>query len=183
MWSVETEASTRGLVGRKVVFRQSGQGRCETSKGRHQLAKWLHGFALSRGLDLELLMVSCLQYRQEEGEEKTAQGTLEFSGPVAESKTEESRTSLVVQWIGIHQPLQGTRVRSLVWEDPTCLGATQPVHPEDSTCTLAPVLCSIRSHNNKKHTHHDKKWPLLTTARENLRAATRTECNQKHIRD
>ena len=34
-------------------------------------------------------------------------------------------TSLVVQWLRIHLPMQGTRVLSLVWEDPTCLGATK----------------------------------------------------------
>ena len=36
--------------------------------------------------------------------------------------------SLVVQWMRIHLPVQGTQVRSLVREDFTCLGATQPVH-------------------------------------------------------
>ena len=27
--------------------------------------------------------------------------------------------SLVAQWLRIHLPMQGTRVRALVWEDPT----------------------------------------------------------------
>ena len=36
-------------------------------------------------------------------------------------------TSLVVQWLRIHLPMQWTRVRALVWEDPTCHGATKPV--------------------------------------------------------
>ena len=34
-------------------------------------------------------------------------------------------TSLVVQWLRIHLPMQGTQVRALVWEDPTCHGATK----------------------------------------------------------
>ena len=34
--------------------------------------------------------------------------------------------SLVAQWLRIHLPMQGTRVRALVWEDPTCHGATKP---------------------------------------------------------
>ena len=34
---------------------------------------------------------------------------------------------LVVQWLRICLPMQGTRVRALVWEDPTCRGATKPV--------------------------------------------------------
>ena len=35
--------------------------------------------------------------------------------------------SLVVQWLRILLPMQGTRVRALVWEDPTCRRATKPV--------------------------------------------------------
>ena len=37
------------------------------------------------------------------------------------------RTSLVAQWLRIRLPMQGTRVRALLREDPTCLGATKPV--------------------------------------------------------
>ena len=36
-------------------------------------------------------------------------------------------TSLVAQWLRIRLPMQGTRVRALVWEDPTCRGAAGPV--------------------------------------------------------
>ena len=32
--------------------------------------------------------------------------------------------SLVAQWLRICLPMQGTRVQALVWEDPTCRGAT-----------------------------------------------------------
>ena len=35
--------------------------------------------------------------------------------------------SLVAQWLRICLPMEGTRVRALVWEDPTCRGATRPV--------------------------------------------------------
>ena len=38
-----------------------------------------------------------------------------------------SRASLVVQWLRICLPMQGTRVRALAWEDPTCHGAARPV--------------------------------------------------------
>ena len=38
-----------------------------------------------------------------------------------------SWASLVAQWLRIHLPMQGTRVRALVQEDPTCCGATKPV--------------------------------------------------------
>ena len=36
-------------------------------------------------------------------------------------------TSLVAQWLRIRLPMQGTRVRALIQEDPTCRGATKPV--------------------------------------------------------
>ena len=42
-------------------------------------------------------------------------------------KKTRSGTSLVAQWLRIHLPMQGTRVRALVQEDPTCRGATKPV--------------------------------------------------------
>ena len=38
------------------------------------------------------------------------------------------RASLVVQWLRIHLPMQGTWVQALVREDPTCRGATKPTH-------------------------------------------------------
>ena len=37
------------------------------------------------------------------------------------------RTPLVAQWLRIRRPMQGTRVQALVWEDPTCCGATKPM--------------------------------------------------------
>ena len=38
-----------------------------------------------------------------------------------------SGASLVAQWLRVCLPMQGTRVRALVQEDPTCHGATGPV--------------------------------------------------------
>ena len=46
------------------------------------------------------------------------------------------RASLVAQWLRICLPVQGTRVRALVWEDPTCHGATGPARE--------PQLLSLR---------------------------------------
>ena len=48
-------------------------------------------------------------------------------------------TSLVAQWLRIRLPMQGTRVQALVWEDPTCRGATKPVHHNYWACTLEPM--------------------------------------------
>ena len=35
--------------------------------------------------------------------------------------------SLVAQWLRVCLPMQGTQVQSLVWENPTCSGATKPM--------------------------------------------------------
>ena len=42
-------------------------------------------------------------------------------------KKHSTWTSLVVQWLRIHLPMQGTQVRALAQEDPTCRGAAKPV--------------------------------------------------------
>ena len=42
-------------------------------------------------------------------------------------------------------PMQGTRVRALVREDPTCRGATKPVHRNYWACALEPVSCNYWS--------------------------------------
>ena len=38
-----------------------------------------------------------------------------------------SWASLVAQWLRVCLLMRGTRVRALVWEDPTCHGAAGPV--------------------------------------------------------
>ena len=96
------------------------------------------------------------------------------------------RTSLVAEWVKICLPMQGTQVPSLVWEDPTCCGATKPVHHNCWACTLEPVnhnfwahvlqplkpacletvLHNKRNHHNEKSMHPNKEQPLLTVTRE-----------------
>ena len=76
------------------------------------------------------------------------------------------RTSLVVQWIRIHPPMQETQVRSLVWGDVTCHRTTKSVRHSYQAHILEPlshsywarelqvlkpvhlerVLCNWRSH-------------------------------------
>ena len=56
----------------------------------------------------------------------------ELSSPMTEPSVTHfintwTRASLVAQWLRICLLMQGTRVRALVWEDPTCRGATRPV--------------------------------------------------------
>ena len=42
-------------------------------------------------------------------------------------KNNHTWASLVAQWLRVCLPMRGTRVRALVWEDPTCRGASGPV--------------------------------------------------------
>ena len=50
-----------------------------------------------------------------------------FTAAFTKLLTTHVRASLVAQWLRIRLPMQGTRVRALVQEDPTCHGATKPV--------------------------------------------------------
>ena len=62
---------------------------------------------------------------------KRSQGSSDSHGPgltvLPGSQEMFTGASLVAQWIGVCLTMQGTQVRSLVWEDPTCCGATKPV--------------------------------------------------------
>ena len=63
----------------------------------------------------------------------------------------KGRPLLVVQWLRIHLPMQGTQVRFLVREGPTCLRAAKPVyHSYRGLGTLEPMLCNKRSRGNEK---------------------------------
>ena len=95
--------------------------------------------------------------------------------------------------------MQGTRVRALVWEDPTCRGATKPVCHNYLACSLEPtshnywahapqllkparlelVLRNKRGHRNEKPVHRNEEQPPLAAARESPRAATKTQHSQK----
>ena len=105
-------------------------------------------------------------------------------------------TSLVAQWLRICLPVQGTRVRPLVQEDPTCQGATKPVCHNYWACALQPLshnywacvpqllkpthlepLLHKRSHHNEKPKHEEK--PSLASARESPCTATKTQRSQK----
>ena len=56
-----------------------------------------------------------------------AQKSLAFLYTNSERSEREIRASLVAQWLRICLPMQGKWVRALVWEVPTCRGATKPV--------------------------------------------------------
>ena len=96
----------------------------------------------------------------------------------------QGRTTMVAQWLRNLLPMEGTQVRSYMWEDPTWGGAAKPLHHNFwSPCALEPVLHKKRSHHNEKLTPHitaTREEPLLTTTRESPRAANKTQCSQKN---
>ena len=63
--------------------------------------------------------------------------------------------------------MQGTQVRALVWEDPTCRGATGPTTTEPVRLEL--VLCNKRGHDSERPMHRDEEWPPLAATRESSR--------------
>ena len=65
-----------------------------------------------------------------------------MKGRVWEAFLRNYGASLVVQWLRICLPMQRTRVRALVWEDPTCRGATGPVSRSYWACVCVWSLCS-----------------------------------------
>ena len=75
-----------------------------------------------------------------------------------------SGASLVAQWLRIHLPMQGTRGRALVQEDPTCRGATKPVRHNYwgrvpqllKPARIEPVLRNKSSHRNEEPAHATK---------------------------
>ena len=117
-------------------------------------------------------------------------------------------TSLVAQWLRIRLPVQGTWVRSLVREDPTCRRATKPVCHNYRACALESVSHNCWSpraatteptcrnywarvlqllkpvhgepvlHSKRGHRNEKPATPLAT-ARESPCAAAKTQCSQK----
>ena len=55
-----------------------------------------------------------------------------------------ARTSLVVQWLRIRLPMQGTQVWALVQDNATCCRATKPVRHNYWACV--PQLLKPRAH-------------------------------------
>ena len=102
-------------------------------------------------------------------------------------KKKEKGISLVVQWLRIHLPMQGTWVQALLQENTTCRGVAKPVRHNYwahvpqllKPACLEPVLCNKRSHCNEKAVYHNEEYPLLAATRESPRAAMKTQCSQK----
>ena len=85
----------------------------------------------------------------------------------------------MVQWLRICLPMQGTWVRALVWEDPTCRGATRPVSHTTEPARLELVLRNKRGHDSERPAHCDEEWPPLAATRESPCTETKTQHSQK----
>ena len=71
------------------------------------------------------------------------------------------RASLVVQWLRICLPMQGTRVQALVWEDPTCRGATGPVSHKYWACTFG--ACAPQQERLRQWEARAPRWRVAPT--------------------
>ena len=108
--------------------------------------------------------------------EEQIPGRIGEKGTEVNSK-EKKGTCLVAQWLRIHLPMQGTMVRSLVWEDPTCHGATKPVLHNYWACTLEPASHNYWAHTRQllKPTHSRAHVPQLLSPH----AATTDACTPR----
>ena len=71
--------------------------------------------------------------------------------------------SLVAQWLRICLPMQGTRVRALVWEDPTCRGATGPVSHNYWACACG--ACAPQQERPRQWEARAPRWRVVPTCR------------------
>ena len=83
----------------------------------------------------------CGQIEGKEGEYK-----VEKREPGSRALQPEQALWIVLQWLRIHLPMQGTWVQALVREDLTCHGATKPVSHNYWACAPEPA-----SHNYWAH--------------------------------
>ena len=94
--------------------------------------------------------------------------------------------SLVAQWLRVCLPMQGTWVRALVWEDPTCHRATGPQLLElclwatiTEPVRLEPLLGNKRGRDSERPVHRDEEWPLLAATGESPHTEMKTQHSQK----
>ena len=89
--------------------------------------------------------------------------------------------SLVVQWLRICLPMQGTRVRALVWEIPHAAEQLGPCVTTAEPARLEPVLHDKRGRDSERPAHRDEEWPPFATTRESPRTETKTQHSHKSI--
>ena len=88
--------------------------------------------------------------------------------------------SLVVQQLRIHLPVQGTWVRSLVQEDPTCCRATKPVcHSYWSHTSQSPGSAIREATSMRSPCTATIEYSLLIATRKSPHTAMKTQHSQK----
>ena len=85
------------------------------------------------------------------------------SQPFSALRSGNQGASLVAQWLRICLPMQGTRVRALVWEDPTCRGATGPVSHSYWAC--ASEACAPQQERPRWWGARAPRWRVVPTCR------------------
>ena len=81
--------------------------------------------------------------------------------------------SLVVQWLRICLPMQGTRVPAPVWEDPTCHGAAGPVSHNYWAC--ASGACAPQKERPRWWEACAPRWRVVPTRRNWRKPSHRNE--------
>ena len=71
--------------------------------------------------------------------------------------------SLVAQWLRICLLMQGTRVRALVWEDPTYRRATRPVSHNYWACVSG--ACALQQERLRQWEAHAPRWRVAPACR------------------
>ena len=84
-----------------------------------------------------------------------------------------SRVSLMAQWLRICLPMQGTWVRALVWEDPTCRGATSPVSHNYWAC--ASGACAPQQERPRQWEARTPRWRVAPACRNWRKPSHRNE--------
>ena len=73
------------------------------------------------------------------------------------------RASLVAQRLRVCLPMQGTRVRALVWEDATCRRATRPVSHNCWAC--ASGACAPQQERPRRWEARTPRWGVAPACR------------------
>ena len=81
--------------------------------------------------------------------------------------------SPVAQWLGVRLPMQGTRVRAPVREDPTCRGAARPVSHNYWAC--ASGACAPQRERPRQWEARAPRWRVATTRRNWRKPSHRNE--------
>ena len=86
-----------------------------------------------------------------------------FKHEETETQISFKRASLVAQWLRVCLLMRGTRVRALVWEDPTCRGATGPVSHNYCACTSG--ACAPQQERPQQWEAHAPRWGVAPARR------------------